>query len=97
VTATEILQCSPKGARREILGIDISPDDALILDYHIRVTDILERSMLLAYNLQMATSGKFCKRGKVGNMFILHICSENIECTTIFMNRERRKLFKSCL
>ena len=61
VHSIEVLQCPPKGARKENLHIDISPDDAFNLDYHIRVTDILECSMLLTYNLQMPAGGKFCK------------------------------------
>jgi hypothetical protein len=66
VASIEVLQCPPKGARRENLYIDISPDDAFNLDYRIRVTDILERSMLLAYNLEMTAGGKFCKKRKSG-------------------------------
>jgi hypothetical protein len=46
VTATEIPQCPPKDARREILNIGICPDDAVSLHYHIRVKNIHEHDML---------------------------------------------------
>ena len=55
-----------KEQKRDNLYIDISEDDAFNMDYRIRVTDVLERSMLLAYNLQITTTGHFCKKRKGG-------------------------------
>lgn len=66
VSSVEVLQCPPKGAKRDNLYIDISENDAFNMDYRIRVTDVLERSMLLAYNLQMTSTGHFCKKRKGG-------------------------------
>ena len=88
VTATEIPQCPPKDARREILDIDICPDDAVSLHYHIRVKNIHEHYVLPAYNLHMTTSGKFRKRGKLGSMVILH--SLLLKCKVHFFIPELR-------
>jgi hypothetical protein len=68
LTSIEVLQCPPKGAKRDNLYINISENDAFNLDYRIRVTDVLERSMLLAYSLQMTASGHFCKKRKGGRL-----------------------------
>lgn len=66
VTAIEVLQCPPKGAKRDNLYIDISAETMFNLDYYIRVTDTLEPSMVLCYNLHMNDNGTFSKRRKQG-------------------------------
>jgi hypothetical protein len=62
----EVLQCPPKGAKKDNLYIDICPDSAFNLDFRIRVIDRLERSMILAFNLEMTSNGTFSKKRKSG-------------------------------
>ena len=58
-----VLQCPPQGATKDNLYVDISADSAFHPNYCIRVTDVLEREMRLAYNTD---SGSFSKKRKVG-------------------------------
>ena len=66
ISSVEVLQCPPRGAKKDNLYIDFSADTSFNLDYRIRVTDVLEREMLLAYNLVMTDSGCFSKKRKSG-------------------------------
>ena len=63
VCSIEVLQCPPRGATKDNLYVDISADSAFHSNYCIRVTDVLEREMRLAYNTD---SGSFSKKRKVG-------------------------------
>jgi hypothetical protein len=63
VCSIEVLQCPPRGATKDNLYVDISADSAFHPNYCIRVTDVLEREMRLAYNTD---SGSFSKKRKVG-------------------------------
>ena len=65
IHSIDVLQCPPKGAKKDNLYIDTTPDDAFNLDYRIRVADTLEWSRLLA-NLHMTAGGKFFKMRKSG-------------------------------
>ena len=61
-----MLQCPPRGATKDNLYVDISADSAFHPNYCIRVTDILEHEMWLAYNLQSTDSGGFSKKRQAG-------------------------------
>ena len=63
VCSIEVLQCPPRGAMNDNIYVDISADSAFHPNYCIRVTDVLEREMQLAYNTD---SGSFSKKRKVG-------------------------------
>ena len=69
VCSIEVLQCPPRGAMKDNLYVDISADSAFHPNYCIRVTDVLEREMRLAYNTD---SGSFRKE-KLESMAILLI------------------------
>ena len=66
VGSIEVLQCPPRGAKKDNLYVDISADGCFNLDYRYRVTDILKREMLLCCNLHMTDSGSFSKKRKTG-------------------------------
>ena len=68
VCSIEVLQCPPRGATKDNLYVDISADSAFQDDpynYCIRVTDVLEREMRLAYNTS-TDIGSFSKKRKNG-------------------------------
>ena len=73
VCSIDVLQRPPRGATKDNLYVDISADSAFHPYYRIRVTDILEHEMWLAYNLQSTDSGGFSKKDKLESMAILLI------------------------
>lgn len=66
ISGIEVLQCPKKGQKQDNLYVDISPDDSFNLDYRVRVVDMLERSMMLCFNLEMTSMGTFSKRRTSG-------------------------------
>lgn len=66
VKEIDVLQCPLKGAKKDNLYQDISADSSFNLNYYIRVTDTLEPSMVLCYNLYMNDNGTLSKRRKQG-------------------------------
>ena len=66
VCSIEVLQCPPRGATKTVFMLT-SADSAFHPNYCIRVTDVLEREMRLAYNTDSGSFSKIRKVGKHGH------------------------------
>ena len=63
INLIQVLNCPPKGASMDNLYVDINAEQAFHLRYKVKVTDTIERSMLLAINLEINKSdGNFLKQ-----------------------------------
>ena len=62
INLIQVLNCPPKGASMDNLYVDINAEQAFHLRYKVKVMDTIERSMLLAINLEINKSdGNFSK------------------------------------
>ena len=70
INLIQVLNCPPKGASMDNLYVHINAEQAFHLRYKVKVTDTIERSMLLAINLEINKSdGKFSKKRKSGTKY----------------------------